>query len=139
MCSLYFSVPEYDIVHPTQVSAEGAFLTHDLTRQSIRERRDSSLSHADDIYFKLNAFGNNLHLKLQRNRRLLAPDFHVEVLGQGGRIIKRHTLENCHWTGKVGTKSLSSVAVSNCHGLVSSRTFDRTFHAPNLFKSKKAA
>jgi len=116
---MYFSVPEYDIVHPTQVTSSGAFLTHDLSRQRIRERRNANQSPKDDIYYNLKAFGSNLHLKLERNRRLLAPDFHVEVLGHDGQILKRHTLENCHWTGTVGSSSRSTVAVSNCNGLVS--------------------
>ncbi|XP_032220130.2 A disintegrin and metalloproteinase with thrombospondin motifs 6 isoform X2 [Nematostella vectensis] len=110
-------VPEYDITSPVQISKDGKFIAHELSYQRIRERRDFADHHFDDIYYKLRAFGSDFHLNLVRNRRLLAPDFQVEVIGRDGRILKRHTMENCHFTGKVRSSTRSTVAMSNCQGL----------------------
>lgn len=113
-------MPEYNVVHPIQVDEEGAFVSHELSYPRIRIRRYSEeVDHNEEVHYKVSAFGNDLHLHLKRNRRLLAPDFKVEVLGKNGRILKRHTMENCHYVGRVKARSRSTVAMSNCHGLVS--------------------
>jgi len=111
-------VPEYSVVHPIQVDEEGTFVSHELSYPRIRIRRSSeAVDHSEEVHYKVLAFGNDLHLHLKRNRRLLAPDFKVEVLGKHGRVLKRHTLENCHYVGRVKASSRSTVALSNCHGL----------------------
>ena len=119
--SIVFSslVPEYNVVHPIQVDEEGGFVSHELSYPRIRIRRSSDkVDHREEVHYKVSAFGNDFHLHLQRNRRLLAPDFKVEVIGKNGRVMKRHTLENCHYVGKLKARSTSTVAISNCQGLV---------------------
>lgn len=119
--SIVFSslVPEYNVVHPVQVDEEGAFVSHELSYPRIRIRRSSDeVDHREEVHYKVSAFGNDFHLHLQRNRRLLAPDFKVEVIGKNARVMKRHTLENCHYVGKLKARSTSTVAISNCQGLV---------------------
>lgn len=107
-------------MHPIQVDEEGTFVSHELSYPRIRIRRSSeAVDHIEEVHYKVLAFGNDLHLHLKRNRRLLVPDFKVEVLGKHGRVLKRHTLENCHYVGRVKASSRSTVALSNCHGLVS--------------------
>ena len=107
-------------MHPIQVDEEGAFVSHELSYPRIRIRRSSEeVDHNEEVHYKVSAFGNDLHLHLRRNRRLLASAFKVEVLGKHGRVLKRHTMENCHYVGRVKARSISTVAMSNCHGLVS--------------------
>lgn len=107
-------------MHPFQVDEEGTFVSHELSYPRIRIRRSSEeVDQNEEVHYKVSAFGNDLHLHLKRNRRLLAPAFKVEVLGKHGRVLKRHTMENCHYVGRVKARSRSTVAMSNCHGLVS--------------------
>lgn len=107
-------------MHPFQVDEEGTFVSHELSYPRIRIRRFSEeVDQNEEVHYKVSAFGNDLHLHLKRNRRLLAPAFKVEVLGKHGRVLKRHTMENCHYVGRVKARSRSTVAMSNCHGLVS--------------------
>lgn len=118
----YLSVPEYNVVHPVQVDEVGAFVSHELSHPRIRLRRSSDKEDevdSEEVHYKLSAFGNNLHLHLKRNRRLLTPSFKVEVIGKNGKIMKRHAMENCHYVGRLKAKSRSTVAISNCNGLVS--------------------
>lgn len=118
----YLSVPEYNVVHPVQVDEVGAFVSHELSHPRIRLRRSSDKEDevdSEEVHYKLSAFGNNLHLHLKRNRRLLTPSFKVEVIGKNGRVMKRHAMENCHYVGRLKAKSRSTVAISNCNGLVS--------------------
>ena len=82
-------------------------------------RRNAEMEESDDVHYKVAAFGDNLHLHLERNRRFLAPNFKVEVLGTAGTVVKRHTVENCYYTGTVRGRIRSNVALSNCDGLVS--------------------
>lgn len=113
-------VPEYNVVHPVQVDEVGAFVSHELSHPRIRLRRSSDKEDevdSEEVHYKLSAFGNNLHLHLKRNRRLLTPSFKVEVIGKNGKIMKRHAMENCHYVGRLKAKSRSTVAISNCNGL----------------------
>lgn len=111
------NVPEYHIVHPTQVDEEGAFVSHELTFPRIRRRRTADENDNEQVHYKVSAFGSDLHLHLKRNKRLLAPNFKVEVIGRQGRVLKRHSLENCHYVGRLKDRSSTAVAISNCEGL----------------------
>ena len=109
-------------MHPVQVDEEGAFVSHELSHPRIRLRRSSDKADEvdkEEVHYKVSAFGNNLHLHLKRNRRLLTPGFKVEVIGKNGRVMKRHTMESCHYVGRLKARSRSTVAISNCNGLVS--------------------
>ena len=114
----FIAVPEYHVVHPIQVDEEGAFVSHELTFPRIRMRRSAGEVDNEEVHYKVSAFGNDLHLHLKRNKRLLAPGFKVEVIGKRGRVIKRHTMENCHYTGRLKGRTRTTVAISNCLGLV---------------------
>ena len=84
-------------MHPVQVDEVGAFVSHELSHPRIRLRRSSDKEDevdSEEVHYKLSAFGNNLHLHLKRNRRLLTPSFKVEVIGKNGRVMKRHAMEN---------------------------------------------
>ena len=115
-------VPEYDVVHPIQVDEEGRFVSHELSYPRIRMRRSNEEEDPDVIHYKVSAFGDDLHLHLKRNERLFSPGMKVEVIGKNGRVMKRHGVENCHFTGSVKTRQRSSVAISNCKGLVRNKS-----------------
>ncbi|XP_029182362.2 A disintegrin and metalloproteinase with thrombospondin motifs 6-like [Acropora millepora] len=111
------NVPEYNIVHPIQVDDEGTFVSHELSFPRIRMRRAVGSAHEDEMQYKVSAFGNDFHLHLKRNKRLLTPNFKVEVIGKDGKVLKRHAIENCHFVGRLKDKSRTKVAMSNCEGL----------------------
>jgi len=110
-------VPEYNVVHPIQVDEKGAFVSHELSFPRIRMRRSANDVDNEEVHYKVSAFGNILHLQLKRNKRLLTPHFKVEVIGKHGRVMKRHTMENCHFVGALKDRSRTTVAISNCQGL----------------------
>ena len=100
----------------------GNFLTHELSFARIRSRRDATdKSYVDthNVHYKVKAFGKHLHLKLKENKKLLSPNFKVEVIGHKGKVLKTHKMRNCHYTGTVKSHKRSRVAISNCKGLVS--------------------
>lgn len=97
---------------------EGNFLTHELSFARIRTRRDT-VKDSHDVHYKVKAFGKHLHLKLKENKKLLSPNFKVEVIGNKGKLLKTHKMKNCHYTGTVKSHKRSRVAISNCRGLVS--------------------
>ena len=109
---------------------EGAFVSHELTFPRIRMRRSSGEVDNEEVHYKVSAFGNDLHLHLKRNKRLLAPGFKVEVIGKRGRVMKRHTMENCHYIGRLKGKARTTVAISNCQGLVSAQFISRGLKTP---------
>ena len=108
-------------MHPIQVDEKGAFVSHELSFPRIRMRRSANDVDNEEVHYKVSAFGKNLHLQLKRNKRLLAPHFKVEVIGKHGRVMKRHIMENCHYVGALKDRSRTTVAISNCQGLVSAQ------------------
>lgn len=112
------AVPDYAVVHPYQVDHDGNFLTHELSFARIRSRRDTTKD-SHDVHYKVKAFDKHLHLKLKENKKLLSPNFKVEVIGHNGKVLKTHKIKNCHYTGTVKSHKRSKVAISNCRGLVS--------------------
>lgn len=122
VCDTLNLVPEYNVVHPIQVDEEGSFVSHELTFPRIRMRRSHDEDDNEEVHYRVPAFGNDFHLHLIRNRRLLAPHFKVEVIGRHGQVMKRHTMENCHYVGRLKDRSKTTVALSNCQGLVSTQS-----------------
>lgn len=70
---------------------------------------------------KFNALGKEFNLDLKINKRLLAPNFHVETLDHEGNIMDHHKLnKNCFYSGTIKNEVKGMVSLSNCNGLVSS-------------------
>ena len=109
------------MAHPVQVDENGRFLSRDLANGNHRRRRDLGSVIKEPAFFHISAFGQNYHLNVTLNDELLSPNFVVEIRGSNTSQFQ-FEVEHCHYTGHVlSPKGLgSSVAVSNCDGLVSS-------------------
>lgn len=87
-----------------------------------------------ELFYNVTLFGQELHLHLHPNSRLIAPTATVEWWEESGHKHSQligHT--DCFYTGGVSNMEDTSVAISNCDGLVG--------HLPNccpdsLFWSK---
>ena len=124
----------YEIVQPTRVDYAGNRLvdqlshSHGLSRRHRRSAQDytnstlkgNDTSSSERIFYKLSAYGINFHLNLTRNDRLVSPSFVVQYWNKGGVVSHHSKVDHCHYEGHlVNSKGKSSVALSNCRGLVS--------------------
>lgn len=71
------------------------------------------------LYYNISLFGHDLHLRLRPNSRLIAPAATVEWWEESGH---RHSQPigdtDCFYTGQVSNMEDTSVAISNCNGMV---------------------
>ncbi|XP_072258761.1 A disintegrin and metalloproteinase with thrombospondin motifs 17 isoform X2 [Pyxicephalus adspersus] len=76
-------------------------------------------SHPDNMYIHLPAFGQNLHLHLQRNLKFLASGFVVEERTELGEKVQTRipVHELCFYTGEVLNHNKSFASLSACAGL----------------------
>lgn len=129
---------EYELVTPVSTNLEGHYLSHTLSAShKKRSARDVS-SNPEQLFFNITAFGKDFHLRLKPNTQLVAPGAVVEwretslVPGnitdpinnhQPGsatdRIRKTEPLQtNCAYVGDIVDIPGTSVAISNCDGLL---------------------
>lgn len=72
------------------------------------------------LFYNITVFGRDLHLRLRPNARLVAPGATVEWQGETGDTRVEPLLGTCLYVGDVADlPKASSVALSNCDGLVS--------------------
>uniref|UniRef100_A0A3B4DF73 ADAM metallopeptidase with thrombospondin type 1 motif, 2 n=1 Tax=Pygocentrus nattereri TaxID=42514 RepID=A0A3B4DF73_PYGNA len=123
---------EYGLVKPVSVDEDGRFLSHSvsvgqLSRQQPlrRKRRDTHLNgvqeHAstrETLFYNVTVFGQEFHLHLRRNSRLVAPGAMVEWLEEDNQTHSEPLLaSDCLYVGHVTNVPDTSVAISNCDGL----------------------
>ena len=99
---------EFRITSPYVATQYGSFLTYNLDKFSGRS----------EIVYMVKAFGQEILLEVTRNKRLVTADFASETM-QNSRHYFSRVSSSCYLTGKVKGKKHSSVAISNCNGLVS--------------------
>jgi len=76
-----------------------------------------------ELFYALTAYGRRFHFHLTRNDRLTSPSLVVEYWSRDGAVRRRPemTSRRCHYVGHVTSEeSTSTVAFSNCFGLVGS-------------------
>ena len=117
--SFFLLVPEYDISNPYQSNDLGDFVSYSM--HQARSKRDT-VPHAPAFY-KVDAFGSKLHLKLKRNDHLMAPGMTVSKQNSDGTITLHPAPRNTFYLGQVASDPRSTVAVSNDGGLVSSFSY----------------
>ncbi|KAL6470226.1 hypothetical protein MHYP_G00213450 [Metynnis hypsauchen] len=130
--SLQHVLREYGLVKPVSVDVDGRFLSHavsvgQLSRQQPlrRKRRDTHLNgvqeHAstrETLFYNVTVFGQEFHLHLRRNSRLVAPGATVEWLEGDNQTHSEPLLDSdCLYVGHVTNVPDTSVAISNCDGL----------------------
>ncbi|XP_035235603.1 A disintegrin and metalloproteinase with thrombospondin motifs 3 [Anguilla anguilla] len=132
---------EYGLITPISTDAEGHFLSHLLSaNHKQRVKRDvqqgPGSASEERLFFNVTAFGREFHLRLQPNRRLIAPgamvEWHDEPEGAGNdgnatgngtrsgaeRVLKRELLQtDCTFIGDITDVPGASVAINNCDGL----------------------
>uniref|UniRef100_A0A286XYM5 Peptidase M12B propeptide domain-containing protein n=1 Tax=Cavia porcellus TaxID=10141 RepID=A0A286XYM5_CAVPO len=129
---------EYELVTPFSTDLEGRYLSHILSaNHKKRSARDVS-SNSEQLFFNITAFGRDFHLRLKPNTQLVAPgavvewyetspvpgnitspvnDYRPESASEG--IWRTEPLlTNCAYVGDIVDVPGTSVAISNCDGLV---------------------
>lgn len=141
--SLQHVLREYGLVKPVSVDADGRFLSHAVSASRLsgqwshrRRRRQANqhgetsdsetnseedhLRHKETLFYNVTVFGQELHLHLKLNSRLVAPGAKVEWLEDDNQTHSEPLLpSDCLYVGHVTNMQDTSVAISNCDGLVS--------------------
>ncbi|XP_072231244.1 A disintegrin and metalloproteinase with thrombospondin motifs 2-like [Leuresthes tenuis] len=71
----------------------------------------------DELFYNVTVFGQELHLRLHPNSRLIAPTATMEWEESGQLRSEPIRDVGCFYTGTVGNMDDTSVAISNCDGL----------------------
>lgn len=120
---------------PVRTDAQGRLVSHVVSaatsRAGVRARRAAPVrtpsfpgGNEEDpgshLFYNVTVFGRDLHLRLRPNARLVAPGATMEWQGEKGTTRVEPLLGSCLYVGDVaGLAEASSVALSNCDGLVS--------------------
>ncbi|KAL2095227.1 hypothetical protein ACEWY4_009946 [Coilia grayii] len=135
--SLQHKLREYGLVQPVSTDARGRFLTHAVSAGRLQEhlpilrrrRREAEGGPANDkthlqaetLFYNVTMFGQEFHLQLRPNSRLVAPGATVEWRDGGGSNNGTHyeplLPSDCLYVGHVTNVPDTSVAISNCDGL----------------------
>ena len=86
---------------------------------TLHERHTREVHASDDWYYKMDAFGNKLHLKLTRNTQLVKPGVELETRNDNGDVTRTPVKSDIFFHGKEISDPGSYVALSNARGLVS--------------------
>ena len=106
-------VPEYVITEPYQSNESGEFVTHTLHERHARDVHDSG-----EWHYKMDAFGNKMHLKLRRNTQLVKPGLALETRHENGDVTRTPVKSDSFFLGEEVSDPGSSAALSNDNGLV---------------------
>ncbi|XP_068600876.1 A disintegrin and metalloproteinase with thrombospondin motifs 2-like [Brachionichthys hirsutus] len=81
-------------------------------------RRWRNMAEGAELFYNVTVFGQEVHLRLYRNPRLVAPAATIEWWEESGQKHSQRIIDTgCFYTGHVSNMADSSVAVSNCDGL----------------------
>ncbi|KAB0382341.1 hypothetical protein FD755_004258, partial [Muntiacus reevesi] len=83
------------------------------------------------LYFNVSVFGEELHLHLRPNRRLVVPGATVEWQEDFQELFRQPLQRECVYTGGVTGMPGAAVAISNCDGLVRDKPLIK-LHSPIL-------
>lgn len=141
--SLQHVLREYGLVKPVSVDGDGRFLSHAVSASRLsgqwshrRRRRQANphgetnesetdseqdhLKNEETLFYNVTVFGQDLHLRLRLNSRLVAPGAKVEWLEDDNQTHSEPLFpSDCLYVGHVTNMQNTSVAISNCDGLVS--------------------
>lgn len=116
----YHDLPDYELTTPTQTDHKGDYLSHDLTTQHTRARREEQhLLQETPAHFQFMAFGELHRMTVKPNSGLLAPGFFMQIHGDNDTVYTDFEMTYCYFVGKLTSHSSEShVAISNCDGLM---------------------
>uniref|UniRef100_A0A3Q1JX00 Uncharacterized protein n=1 Tax=Anabas testudineus TaxID=64144 RepID=A0A3Q1JX00_ANATE len=136
--ALHQVLSEFGLVRPIRTDSEGRFLSvsvssHHLHRSKRHAHQpedtptDVSANHSRtgwdymfeeaELFYNVTVFGQELHLRLRPNSRLVAPTATMEWEEEGHLHSQPIGDTNCFYTGQVSNMEDTSVAISNCDGL----------------------
>ncbi|XP_051537327.1 A disintegrin and metalloproteinase with thrombospondin motifs 2-like [Myxocyprinus asiaticus] len=139
--SLQHVLREYGLVRPVSVDADGRFLSHAISASRLsgqwsqrRRKREANqhretnelemnseqdhLRHEEILFYNVTVFGQEFHLRLRLNSKLVAPGAKVEWLEDNNQTHSEPLLpSDCLYVGYVNNVQDTSVAISNCDGL----------------------
>jgi len=127
LCTImHWKYLDFQIVIPSLTNDEYQHMTYALRhkRHLNRVRRQASEEansfENPELRYSLSAYGEDFHLHLEANHRLLSPTFSVRVVRNGSEE-EYSGLEDadCHHQGWVTSHQSQPVAISTCDGLVS--------------------
>lgn len=129
---------EYELVTPISTNLKGHYLSHILSaNHKKRSPRDVS-SNSEQLFFNVTAFGRDFHLRLRPNTHFIAPgavvEWHETAPRPGNTTDPRNSRPHrssseggwrseplqtsCAYVGDIMDVPGTSVAISNCDGLV---------------------
>ncbi|KAF4077273.1 hypothetical protein AMELA_G00206130, partial [Ameiurus melas] len=126
--SLQHVLKEYALVKPASVDTDGRFLSHAVSADRLsglqhrRRKRDAhehrGPEHHETLFYNVTVFGQEFHMLLRRNSRLVAPGATLEWHEEDNRTRTEPLLPSkCLYVGHVTNVPDTSVAISNCDGL----------------------
>ena len=118
------SVPEYDVIIPYQSDERGLPLYDQRQRRADEPR--------ENIFYKVPAFGRELHLNLTLNRKLMSPSLVMETRRADGTVSHTPAPQNTYYLGHVVSDPNSMVAVSDEGELVCMHHIQFSFWIPVL-------
>lgn len=86
---------------------------------TFHERHTRDIHDSGARFYKMDAFGNKMHLKLTRNTRMVKPGLELETRHENGDITRTPVKSDSLFHGKEISDPDSLVAVSSDKGLVS--------------------
>ncbi|XP_066478354.1 A disintegrin and metalloproteinase with thrombospondin motifs 14 isoform X2 [Tiliqua scincoides] len=131
---------EYGVIVPFSADCQGRFLSHVVSGSVAASRAEAGHSftppphsgrhrvvrstHLNQgvsrnrlYYFNVTVFGEELHLRLKPNRRLVSPDALTEWQEDFQEVFREPLQQECVFTGGVSGMPGATVAISNCDGL----------------------
>ncbi|KAM6984252.1 A disintegrin and metalloproteinase with thrombospondin motifs 2-like [Tautogolabrus adspersus] len=108
--NVFNDTPTFQKVPPTKVS---------LSNQTGHGWRGRGYkTEGKELFYNVTVFGQELHLRLHLNTRLVAPAATMEWWEESGQKRSQPIRDaGCFYTGKVSNMEDTSVAISNCDGL----------------------
>lgn len=144
--SLHQVLSEFSVIRPIRTNSEGHFLSSSVSvhqRRHTRSTEDNNTNRqtrADkpsltervghsrsgrgygeeaELFYNVTLFAHELHLRLHPNSRLVAPRATVDWWEESGHKHSQPIEDtDCFYTGEVSNMEDTSVAISNCDGLV---------------------
>uniref|UniRef100_A0A674DSP6 ADAM metallopeptidase with thrombospondin type 1 motif 2 n=1 Tax=Salmo trutta TaxID=8032 RepID=A0A674DSP6_SALTR len=113
--SLQHVLGEYGVVKPVNTDSEGRFLSGAVSAPQLDK---GTARHRETLFYNVTVFGQELHLRLRLNSRLVAPGAKVEWHEEGSQTTYEPLRDSdCFYVGEVTNVGGTSVAISNCDGL----------------------
>uniref|UniRef100_A0A3Q2PMY7 Peptidase M12B propeptide domain-containing protein n=1 Tax=Fundulus heteroclitus TaxID=8078 RepID=A0A3Q2PMY7_FUNHE len=117
---LHQALSEFSVVRPIRTDSEGRFLSASVSAHQLHRSKRHSPSNDDEaeVFYNVTVFGQELHLRLRPNSRLIAPT--ASVQWEESEHLRSEPIreDTCFYTGTVSDMDNTSVAISNCDGLV---------------------